>query len=125
MNLPPLPTFNYGRDIFQSREPALWYICACAMWLMLGWLLIFLLTSAAMGLLNVQIVDDIERDIPIDARPSWRLLKVRRFPWEDLRLHRRMYPSSHVRKWWTAAVICQLACLVVPFVYAIVHSFRN
>jgi len=41
---------------------------------------VFLVTSIASGLLAHLITDEIERQLPIDQRPSWRLLRARDHP---------------------------------------------
>jgi hypothetical protein len=51
-------------------------------------------------------------------RPSWRLFKRQGLPWDEIRQHRRMYPSSKFRKRFVAAVISMLALLLGMFIGA-------
>jgi len=93
------------------------------MWLLIGCLLLFVATSVSVTMLGTQIMDDIERGLPVQERPSWRAWKVRRLPLAEVRRHRQMYPTSRLRKWWAAASITQGALIAVPFVSAIVRTF--
>jgi hypothetical protein len=58
------------------------------------WILLFAATNITMVLLSIRIMDDLESELPIGERPSWRLWQLRRFPLDEIRRHRRMYPES-------------------------------
>jgi hypothetical protein len=92
------------------------------MWLLLGWLLLFLASSVSVVLLMTRINDEIEDGLAIEDRPSWRDWTVRRLPLAEIRRHRQMYPSSKLRKWWAATAIFQAGLVVVPFVGVILRS---
>jgi hypothetical protein len=91
-------------------------------WLLLCWLLLFVAASLSAGLIETRIIDDLERGLHIEARPSWRGWKIRRIPLAEVRQHRQMYPSSNLRKWWAVISVVQASLLIIPFASAIVGS---
>jgi hypothetical protein len=55
----------------------------------------------ASGMLGQRIIDDVERDLPIERRESWKLFKHNLgLPMTQVRLHSQMYPESRLRKWF-------------------------
>jgi hypothetical protein len=56
--------------------------------------------------------DEIERD----KRPSWVPFGQRRFPTDDLRLHRQLYPASRLRFWWRVSTAANGAILLSALV---------
>lgn len=93
--------------------------------LFVAWLVVWLASALIQAALYLQIIDDVERDIPLDQRPSWRLLRVQRFPRNELRLHRQMYPDSQLRTWWFVAYFVACSVLTAPFVIAVARSFSR
>jgi len=56
--------------------------------------------------LALQIVDEIEEGLPVEKRPSWRLLKPVHVPLEEVRIHAQKLPDrSLIGRWW-AALMC-------------------
>jgi hypothetical protein len=89
----------------------------------IGCFVIFIATAAASGLIALQISDDIERDLPLQERPSWRLFKLRRFPWKEVKRHSHMYPHKrHLRVWWGATTALMYA---IPLGALITSIFRR
>lgn len=62
-----------------------------------------------------QMLDEIEADLPIQQRPSWRLIHQWGLPLKEIRRHREMFPSSRLRLVWTVATLVAVACAVAPF----------
>jgi hypothetical protein len=89
------------------------------------WLLLLLAASVSVAMIGTQITDDLERGLPIEARPSWRGWSLRRFPLAELRRHRAMYPSAAIRKWWMAMYLLQVGLVIVPFLGAIIRSVMS
>jgi hypothetical protein len=76
----------------------------------------FLVCAVFAAASKVQIADEIEQDLPMEARPSWKMGRVRRFPSAELRSHRELYPAS-----WLRMVFCAAAVrMAVSFVAALV-----
>jgi hypothetical protein len=70
------------------------------------WFVLWLAFAFASGLLAHLITDELERHLPIDRRPSWSLLQVRRLPLREVRLHAKMFPDRRgLRRWWTLTTI--------------------
>ena len=73
---------------------------------LLIWVPLWLATACTSGFLAYSITDEIERDLPIDRRPSWRLLQIRRLPLREVRLHAKMFPDRRtLRRWWALTTI--------------------
>jgi hypothetical protein len=89
---------------------------------LLLWLLVFICSGVTGMFIMLQITDDIECNLSINARPSWRTWQVRRFPLTELRLHRKMYPASRLRTWWTIAAAINAASILIPFGGAVLRS---
>jgi hypothetical protein len=83
---------------------------------------VFLVTSIASGLLAHLITDEIERQLPIDQRPSWRLLRARDHPLKEVRLHARMYPDRRGLRWWWILTTVATFILLLGGAVAIVVS---
>ena len=93
-------------------------------WLLLGWLLAFFAASISVGLIGRRIIDEVERDVPIQDRPSGWLWIIRRIPLAEVRQHRQMYPASSLRKWLAAMSVLQSGLLATLFLSAILRMVR-
>jgi hypothetical protein len=106
---------NTSRELPSNYNQVVWV-------LFLLWLLVFIGSGVTAMMTMLQIADEIECNLPIDARPSWRTWQVRRFPLAELRLHRKMYPASRLRTWWTIAATTNAASILIPFGGAFLRS---
>ena len=78
------------------------------MWLALA---SFIAGGIAMGMLSTQHTDEVERDVPLERRPSWQF-GFRPGPFAILRTHRGVFPESRLRWWLVAAVVWASVSLV-------------
>ena len=95
-----------------------------AMWAyVLVWALLTVAAGFASSLLRQQIIDDIERDLPLDARLSWGpQLKLRKWPTALLRIHAQKYPASRL---WTAYRITKALFYALALSGFIAMAIRN
>ena len=77
-------------------------------------------------MLTQQIIDEIERELPIDQRPSFRLFKLKRgLPLKELRIHSTMYPNSPIRARWKVAVACFHTLILIGLLWVWIWNLRR
>ena len=91
------------------------------------WGLAFIGSGLISGMLAHQIIDAIERDLPISERPSWKLWQVRRMALKEVRIHSQMYPARRkIRMWWYITTALTATILFGGFfVAAIIGTYRR
>jgi hypothetical protein len=65
----------------------------------LPFFLTFLVCIGVYLFLSEQLIDEVERDLPMNERPSLKLLiNQQAYFWRAIRQHRRLYPASQLRR---------------------------
>jgi hypothetical protein len=92
----------------------------------LAWVLPTLTAALASAMLTQQIIDEIERNLPIEERPSWKLWRLKRgLPLKELRLHSQMYPNSRIRTSWKVATVFYYALIVFGILWLLIWNLRR
>ena len=97
------------------------------MWaFILAWALLTLTAALAYMVLTQQIVDEIEQDLPLDQRPSFRLFKLKLgLPLKELKIHSTMYPNSSVRARWKVATTCFYMLILIGLLWVWIWNLRH
>ncbi len=90
---------------------------------MTGWFAVWVVCVVISGISSLgvwsKIEDDNEAGLPLDMRPSWKLFKIKRYPWVALREHRRRYPDANrIRFWAVLTLWLQMSVVLSPFIIA-------
>ena len=67
------------------------------------------------------ITDQVEREVPLDQRPSWKFSQRRRRI-NVVKAHARMYPSSRIRAVYRGSLIAGGVLLIGPFLLAVIRG---
>ena len=95
------------------------------MWIFLLWALLTFTTGLANLILRQQIIEEIERDLPNELKPSLKLWQPKRGSFRrELELHSRMYPNSGLRRLCSLAANLSGDLTVSGYLLLLVWSFK-
>jgi hypothetical protein len=90
------------------------------------WVLLTLTAALAYMMLTQKIIDEIERNLPIEERPSWKLWRLKRgLPLKELRIHSQMYPNSSIRTSWKVATVFYNALIIFGILWLLIWNLRR
>jgi len=82
------------------------------------WVTAVLVTRLPAIMLHIAISDEVERNIPLERRPSLRFMWIKNV----LKTHANLYPSSRLRLYYRVSWAVNAAVILGPFVAGIVGS---